>query len=77
MQIKISLGPNEHYFMKLSLVSKLYHKVPISIKNSSQYFFGCTTCRGGGVLVAQPEIEPMSPALKAQSLNSWTDREVP
>ena len=30
-----------------------------------------------GILVLQPEIEPELPALKVQSLNHWTTREVP
>ena len=30
-----------------------------------------------GILVSQPAIEPMPPALGAQSLNHWTAREVP
>ena len=34
----------------------------------------CAVC---GILVLQPGIEPMSPALGAQSLNHWTAREVP
>ena len=35
--------------------------------------FGHIAC---GILVPQPEIEPETPALKAQSLNRWTTREV-
>ena len=34
----------------------------------------CTTC---GVLVPPSGIEPLPPALEAQSLNHWTVREVP
>ena len=34
----------------------------------------CTAC---GILVPQPEIEPMPPALTAQNFNHWTTREVP
>ena len=30
-----------------------------------------------GILVPQPGIEPVSPALEALSLNHWTAREVP
>ena len=30
-----------------------------------------------GILVLQPEIEPVPPAVEAQSLNHWTAREVP
>ena len=38
------------------------------------FFFGC---RAHGILVSQPEIKLVSPALEAQSLNPWTTREVP
>ena len=30
-----------------------------------------------GILVLQPGIEPVHPALAVQSLNHWTTREVP
>ena len=30
-----------------------------------------------GILVPQPGIEPVSPAVEAQSLNHWSTREVP
>ena len=30
-----------------------------------------------GILVYQPGIEPTTPALEAQSLNHWTNRDVP
>ena len=30
-----------------------------------------------GILVPQPGIEPLSPAVEAQSLNHWTAKEVP
>ena len=36
--------------------------------------FGLVAC---GDLVPQPGIEPMAPALDAQSLNQWSTREVP
>ena len=29
-----------------------------------------------GILVPQPEVEPVPPAVEAQSLNHWTAREV-
>ena len=38
------------------------------------YLFGHTTC---GILVPQPGIELMPPAVEVWSLNSWTTREVP
>ena len=31
----------------------------------------------GGILVPRPGIEPVPPAVEAQSLNRWTSREVP
>ena len=31
----------------------------------------------GGILVPQPGIEPVPPALEAQNLNHWTTRDVP
>ena len=34
----------------------------------------CVAC---GILAPRPGIEPMPPALGAQSLNHWTTREVP
>ena len=37
-------------------------------------FFGFRAC---GILVPWPGIEPMPPAVDAQSLNHWTAREVP
>ena len=40
-----------------------------------QFFWQChTAC---GILVTRPGIEPMSPAVEAQSPNHWTAREVP
>ena len=39
------------------------------------YFWPCHTVCGTSVL--QPGIEPVPPALEAQSLNHWTTREVP
>ena len=41
---------------------------------SSFLFFGRAAC---GILVPQPGIEPVPPALEAQSLNHWSTREVP
>ena len=39
--------------------------------------FFCLCCMACEILVPQPEIEPMPPALEAQSLNHWTTRGVP
>ena len=40
-------------------------------------FFFWLCCMACGILVPQPGIEPMPPALEAQSFNHWTAREVP
>ena len=43
--------------------------------SASFFFFFChPAC---GILVPQPEIEPVPPAVEAWSLNHWTTREVP
>ena len=39
-------------------------------------FFGCTS-RHAGILVPQPGVELVPPAVEARSLNHWTAREVP
>ena len=39
------------------------------------FLFGCITA--SGILVPQPGIEPMPPAVEAQSPDHWTAREVP
>ena len=36
----------------------------------------CLHCMACGILVPQPGIEPVAPALGAQSLNHWATREV-
>ena len=40
-------------------------------------FFGGVHCMACGILVPQPGIEPVPPAVEAQSLKHWTTREVP
>ena len=40
-------------------------------------FFFWPHCAACGILVPQPEVEPVAPALEARSLNHWTAREVP
>ena len=47
-----------------------------TIKIPSSFFFWphCTAC---GIFIAQPGIEPVSPAVEVRSLNPWTTREVP
>ena len=40
----------------------------------SIFIFGCVAC---GVLVPQPGIEPVPPALEAWSLSHWTSGEIP
>ena len=39
------------------------------------YFWTC--CAACGILVAQPGIEPMLPALEVRTLNHWITRKVP
>ena len=41
-----------------------------------KFFFYFPTPPGCGILVPQPGIEPMPPALEVLSLNHWTSREV-
>ena len=41
------------------------------------FYLLATPCMACGILVPQPGIEPMSPAVETQSLNHWTAREVP
>ena len=38
------------------------------------FFFFWLCCVAHGILILQPEIEPIPPALKTQSLNHWTAR---
>ena len=46
--------------------------------NIQQWIFFFLLCRAAcGILVPQPGIEPVPPALGAWSLNHWTAREVP
>ena len=55
-------------------MSPLEHK----LHEGRDFFFSfwprCSAC---GILVPQPGIEPVPPAVEAQSLNHWTSREVP
>ena len=44
--------------------------------SSSIYLFIGSHCLARGILVPQPGIEPITPIGEAQSLNSWTPREV-
>ena len=52
--------------------------VCLSVCLSGKYFFffgpSCATC---GILVPRPGMEPLPPALGAQSLKHWTAREIP
>ena len=41
------------------------------------YLFIWLHCAACGLLVPQPGIEPVPPALDAQSLSPWTSREAP
>ena len=40
------------------------------------FFFDCAV-RLAGILIPRPGIEPMPPAVEAQSPNQWTAREFP
>ena len=60
-------------------------KVDLNIDNTNFLlcFFVCFVfvfwlhCMACSILVPQPGIKPVPPALEAQSLNHWTTREVP
>ena len=41
------------------------------------YLFFWLHCTAGVILIPQPAIEPVYPAVEAWSLNNWTAREVP
>ena len=41
------------------------------------FYFFRPCCVARGILVPQPEMEPVPPAVGARSLNYWTTREVP
>ena len=55
----------------------MYHKIhsfeSVQWCNSGIYI-GCRACR---ILVPQPDIEPVPPAVDAQSPNHWTAKEFP
>ena len=56
----------------------LYHfNMFIYLSFFSFFFFFWSLCSAYGILVPQPGIEPMSPAVQVWSLNHWTLREVP
>ena len=40
------------------------------------YVFFWLHCMASGILIPQPGIEPVSPAVEVQSVNHWTTREV-
>ena len=73
-----------HNLASGSLPDFFYHIPSHSILTSSLFFFlkdvylflcfGCAAC---GILVPQPEIEPVSPAAEVPSLHHWTTRGVP
>ena len=46
-------------------------------KSPDFYLFFWPCCTACGILVPQPGIKPMSPALKSWSFNHWTTSEVP
>ena len=45
--------------------------------NTQIFFFFLAVQHGMWDLSSQPEMEPVLPAVEAQSLNHWTAREVP
>ena len=49
---------------------------PIHLFNKN-FFFSWPRCVACGILVPQPGIKPVPPAVEVQSLNHWTTREVP
>ena len=51
-----------------------FHFYSVQKFSLSLFFFGCASWR---TLVPQPGIEPEPLAVKVQSLNHWTPREVP
>ena len=53
--------------------AKIPHDVYIYVFFFLSYYFGVSACR---ILVPQPGIEPMPLAMKAQSLNHWTARQI-
>ena len=46
-------------------------------ESGCNFFFFLPSPVARGILVPQPGIKPVPPALEAQSLNHWTAREVP
>ena len=64
-------------FSETPSLTTLHQRLP-SVTLSCQYFFFFwlhhVAC---GILVPQPGIQPLPPAVEARSLNPWTAREVP
>ena len=59
--------------MDRSSRQKIYKKI-LALFSLIFFFSGCAAC---GILVPRPGIEPVSPAVGAQSPNQWTTREFP
>ena len=58
----------------LNLLSKLLASLFIEV---FPFFVFATVHTARGILVPRPGIEPVAPAVEAQSPNHWTAREVP
>ena len=63
--------PLAHCIVKVFLMPALALDLP---RLSLILFFGSTA---RGILVPQPGIKPVQPALEAQSVNHWTARKAP
>ena len=68
---QILLGTYLCFFFKNPFI--VYLKSKFNWHTDFFFLFGCVPC---GVLVPQPVIEPVPPALEAGSLNHWTTEEV-
>ena len=58
-------------------VNFLSYLPPVPVSTHPLFFFSWPHCAVCGILVPQPGIKAMSPALGVWNLNHWTTREVP
>ena len=56
------------------LVLNSNNQLKVSIGHCCFFFFGYSA---GGILASSPGVEPVPPAVEAQSPNHWTARELP